>query len=320
MKKNIFCLLAIVFAFAVSSVSAQGLRDVRINEVLVKNESSYADDHANHVGWIELYNSGYSQVNLAGAFLKFKQGDKETIYRIPKTDARTQVAPQGYLVFFADGSSNKGTFHTSFMLDVVDSTRLATLVGINDTIFLLDQGRSVIDFIAYDVNTQVPDVSYGRIKNKEGETVVENLTHVTPMQGNETVEPEPKSEIFRKKDKVGIVMALIAMSVVFTALICLYLIFKQLGKFMTRSVRRKEKEAVVAAANAIKDSGLSAEETMNGEEIAAIAVALRRYSEDLHDLESEIVTINRVARSYSPWSSKIYSMRQLPDHRNVRRK
>lgn len=314
MKKNIFCLLAIVFAFAVSSVSAQGLRDVKINEVLVKNEASYADDHANHVGWIELYNSGYSQVNLAGAFLKFKQGDREVIYRIPKTDARTQVAPQGYLVFFADGSSNKGTFHTNFMLDEVDSTRLATLVGINDTIFLLDQGQSVIDFIAYDVNTQVPDVSYGRIKNEEGETVLENLSHVTPMQSNETVEPKPKSEIFREKDKAGVVMAVIAMSVVFTALLCLFLIFKQLGKFMTRGSRRKEKE-VAAAAKVVKSAITPDDDLMNGEEIAAIAVALRRYSEDLHDLESEIVTINRVARSYSPWSSKIYSMRQLPERR-----
>lgn len=314
MKKNIFCLLAIVFAFAVSSVSAQGLRDVKINEVLVKNEASYADDHANHVGWIELYNSGYSQVNLAGAFLKFKQGDREVIYRIPKTDARTQVAPQGYLVFFADGSSNKGTFHTNFMLDEVDSTRLATLVGINDTIFLLDQGQSVIDFIAYDVNTQVPDVSYGRIKNEEGETVLENLSHVTPMQSNETVEPKPKSEIFREKDKAGVVMAVIAMSVVFTALLCLFLIFKQLGKFMTRGSRRKEKE-VAAAAKVVKSAITPDDDLMNGEEIAAIAVALRRYSEDLHDLESEIVTINRVARTYSPWSSKIYSMRQLPERR-----
>lgn len=314
MKKNIFCLLAIAFAFAVSSVSAQGLRDVKINEVLVKNEASYADDHANHVGWIELYNSGYSQVNLAGAFLKFKQGDREVIYRIPKTDARTQVAPQGYLVFFADGSSNKGTFHTNFMLDEVDSTRLATLVGINDTIFLLDQGQSVIDFIAYDVNTQVPDVSYGRIKNEEGETVLENLSHVTPMQSNETVEPKPKSEIFREKDKAGVVMAVIAMSVVFTALLCLFLIFKQLGKFMTRGSRRKEKE-LAAAAKVVKSAITPDDDLMNGEEIAAIAVALRRYSEDLHDLESEIVTINRVARTYSPWSSKIYSMRQLPERR-----
>lgn len=318
MKKNIFCLLAIVFAFAVSSVSAQGLRDVKINEVLVKNEASYADDHANHVGWIELYNSGYSQVNLAGAFLKFKQGDKEIVYRIPKTDARTQVAPQGYLVFFADGSSNKGTFHTNFMLDEVDSTRLSTLIGINDTIFLLDQGQSVVDFIVYDVNTQVPDVSYGRIKETtpEGDVinVVKNLTHVTPMQSNETVEPTPKSEIFREKDKAGVVMAVIAMSVVFMALLCLYLIFKQLGKFMTRGVRRKEKE-VVAVAKVVKSTVAPDDDLMNGEEIAAIAVALRRYSEDLHDLESEIVTINRVARSYSPWSSKIYSMRQLPERR-----
>lgn len=324
MKKNIIGLLVVVLSLACSSVAAQGLRDVKINEVLVKNQASYADDHANHVGWIELFNSGYSQVNVGGAYLRFKQGDKVITYKIPKTDVRTQMAPQGYLVFFADGSSNKGTFHTNFMLDEVDSTALSSLIGLDDTLELLDQsGNTVVDFVVYDVNTQVPDVSYGRIKDSEGEIIMSSLTSVTPMQSNETIEPTPKSELFRQKDKAGVVMALIAMSVVFMALVMLYLIFKNLGKFMVHSAGRGERkaEAAAAAAGAAgSSSGSSASSAgavrdmeMNGEEIAAIAIALQRYSEDLHDLESEIITINRVARTYSPWSSKIYGVGNRPE-------
>jgi hypothetical protein len=42
---------------------------------------------------------------------------------------------------------------------------------------------------------------------------------------------------------------------------------------------------------------------------AAIAMALYLYTE-LHDEESNILTIERVSRIYSPWSSKYYNMRK----------
>ena len=35
-----------------------------------------------------------------------------------------------------------------------------------------------------------------------------------------------------------------------------------------------------------------------------------------HDTESTILTINKVKRAYSPWSSKIYNLRTLPDRRS----
>ena len=34
-----------------------------------------------------------------------------------------------------------------------------------------------------------------------------------------------------------------------------------------------------------------------------------------HDAESTVLTINKVKRAYSPWSSKIYSLREVPEHR-----
>ena len=49
----------------------------------------------------------------------------------------------------------------------------------------------------------------------------------------------------------------------------------------------------------------------SGEVIAAISAALAEHL-DAHDRESTILTINKVRRAYSPWSSKIYSLRELP--------
>lgn len=48
------------------------------------------------------------------------------------------------------------------------------------------------------------------------------------------------------------------------------------------------------------------------EEAAAIALAINMYKRDLHDMESFTITLKKVSRIYSPWSSKIYTLRQNP--------
>ena len=43
-------------------------------------------------------------------------------------------------------------------------------------------------------------------------------------------------------------------------------------------------------------------------EYAAIATAIHLYGEELHDVENAVLTINKVSRTYSPWSSKIHGL------------
>jgi hypothetical protein len=45
---------------------------------------------------------------------------------------------------------------------------------------------------------------------------------------------------------------------------------------------------------------------------AAIAVALHLFVTEMHDFEKTILTIQKVMRPYSPWSSKIYGLRKSP--------
>ena len=47
-------------------------------------------------------------------------------------------------------------------------------------------------------------------------------------------------------------------------------------------------------------------EVVSETEIAAIAMALNLYYEDVYGDESDIITIKRVVSRYSPWNSKIY--------------
>ncbi len=48
------------------------------------------------------------------------------------------------------------------------------------------------------------------------------------------------------------------------------------------------------------------------ETAAAIALAIHMYQNDLHDQESFTITLKKVSKIYSPWSSKIYTLRQNP--------
>ena len=51
---------------------------------------------------------------------------------------------------------------------------------------------------------------------------------------------------------------------------------------------------------------------LSGEVVAAIVMALYLYTNEIHDQEDPVITMVRVSRTYSPWSSKIYGLRKSP--------
>ncbi|OQA00407.1 MAG: hypothetical protein BWY70_00712 [Bacteroidetes bacterium ADurb.Bin408] len=115
------------------------------------------------------------------------------------------------------------------------------------------------------------------------------------------------SQIFKKMDPWGAGMAIIAMTVVFSALLILYLIFRQIGLRFQSGKKKKEliKQGRFEEAAKLDDAH-------SGEVYAAIGMAMYMYTSDMHDIEEAVLTINKVSRTYSPWSSKIYSLRQTP--------
>ena len=52
---------------------------------------------------------------------------------------------------------------------------------------------------------------------------------------------------------------------------------------------------------------------ISNDKLAAIAIALYKYSESLNHNKLMMYPINKVSKMYSPWSSKIYGLRQLPN-------
>ncbi len=102
-------------------------------------------------------------------------------------------------------------------------------------------------------------------------------------------------------------MALIAISIVATALVLVSLVVKAFGAIMVRIEGRKVK--VVVETPVPKKKPLVQQ---LDEQIAAIALAVKLYQEEQHINESTVITINRASRVYSPWSSKIHGITHLP--------
>ncbi|MBR3678538.1 MAG: OadG family protein [Alistipes sp.] len=106
-----------------------------------------------------------------------------------------------------------------------------------------------------------------------------------------------------------LLMTAIGFSVVFVVLVLLIFIMKIMGWVFTRQKKAKS-VATKGAAAAEEHDAISDQEIA-----AAIITALKLYKSNLHDQESEILTINRITRAYSPWSSKIHGLTQLPERK-----
>lgn len=103
-------------------------------------------------------------------------------------------------------------------------------------------------------------------------------------------------------------------TVVFLALLLLMFVFKKMPQILNLGIGKKIKE--VREKSRSKENGDAEEEKeeryLSGEISAAIATALHLYFKEQHDEESGVITIKRVARTYSPWSSKIYGVNNNP--------
>jgi len=99
----------------------------------------------------------------------------------------------------------------------------------------------------------------------------------------------------------NLIIAAIGYFIVFSALVLLFFVFNNIPKIINIKIRQKLRREGKKEAD---DTDLH----VTGEENAAISAALYLYFNELHDEESNVITIKKVSRIYSPWSSKIYGL------------
>jgi Na+-transporting methylmalonyl-CoA/oxaloacetate decarboxylase gamma subunit len=284
MKINRSFCLVLFSLFSIVAFGALDKKNIVINELLVTNTENLIDEYGNRSGWIELYNPTLRTIDIGGYYLT-NDTLNASKYKIPVGDDLTLIPPLSHVIFFADNDSQNGIFHTNFTLN--ESNYIA----------IFDQdGITMIDAIFYPSDLPA-NSSYGRLIDGEKDWGV--FVKVTPETNNSFVDKSQASKDFAETDPYGIVLAVASMSVVFLALLLLYALFSLTAKFslyITKNrVRQTTKVEVI-------------EEHTPGEVYASIAMALHEYQQEVHDVEDTILTIQRVAKTYSPWSSKIYGI------------
>lgn len=310
MSRQRIITLVLLIAVGLGIASAQGRRGLRINEVMVANDStSVVDDFGKYSAWVELFNSTFGPLEISSVYLT-NDSTKPTLYPVPLGDVNTEIPTRQHVLFWADGEPNKGTFHMEFTLTPGQDNYIA--------IFDAD-GKTLIDEIVVPASLK-PGQTYARKRDGEGgvnnpadwevRDGSENL-YITPSSNNIIKSENDKVKMFAEQDENGFAMAVMAMGIVFAALLVLAICFYIISK-IGESVSRRQK--IKAFADEEDHDPEHAATSDSGEVIAAIAMALRDHLE-AHDRENTVLTINKVRRSYSPWSSKIYNMREMPQRK-----
>ncbi len=318
MNKKGLVLLLFVFTLSLSAFAQH--KGLRITEVMVENKSNITDEYGNRHAWIELYNTTRKSMQISTVFItneRVPEGqtpDKTKMYTIPQNDKNTKIPHLQQAVFFADGDPWKGTFHVNFELKP----------GLENYIALYDaDGITKLDEVVVPANLPA-DQSYARTIEIEDWHKVESnnfdasqwefrsgfdkKTAITPGVNNTVIELNDKIEKFQKLDSSGVMLTIMAMAIVFSALILLSVCFYIFGKINANIA--KKKKAIAQGKSEIEDH--SDIENDSSEAIAAITMALYQHL-NAHDYEDTVLTINKVKRAYSPWSSKIYTLRETPN-------
>lgn len=153
MKFLLFAVIAVALLASCSDSSTDPDDDeivLRINEFMASNDFGPVDENGEHGDWIEIYNDGDNDVDLAGMYIS-DDADTLTVWQIPASkSSETTVEAGGYLVLWADKDPDAGALHVNIKLS-----------GSGEDIVLTDSdGTTVLDGLSYDAQTT--DVSYGR--------------------------------------------------------------------------------------------------------------------------------------------------------------
>lgn len=127
------------------------------NEICTKN-SVYLDEYRQTEDWIEFYNAGKEDVDMAGLYLS-RSIDTLGMYEIPSGhEAMTTIPAGGFLIVWADNDTEQGAMHANFKLPFETSKTLILSKKQDDGSFV------ILDSITYQVHAKHD--SYARFVEK----------------------------------------------------------------------------------------------------------------------------------------------------------
>ena len=303
-----------------STVFGQGARNIVINEVLTNNTASIQDEFGEREAWIELENTSFTTYNIRGMYITTDRSVldpnmsvPERIKRmsvIPNGDARTSLGGRQHVVFFGNSNPAKGKLHLSLKVPMSEPVWIALYNG---------NAVELIDSVS--IPALAADQSYAR----QGQRwTVKSAQNVTPGIENFIKTDETKDAKLKREDPYGLGITLLAMGIVFTCLAVLFVFFMLFGLLMRHMETAKkvanqqpikpitktvEKTAEIGhKTGVILQEGLKTKGIDKEVYMAVIGMALKQYEDDVHDVESGVITIKQKSSS---WNDEFLQMTQF---------
>lgn len=317
---NKFGLLLCSVLVTVTSVDAQMHESIKLNEVMTNNTANLKDEYGYCGAWVEIVNTSHTTYNIRGMFITTDRSvlDKnmdvpERMRRmsiIPSGDARTNLSGHQHLILYLNSNPAKGMMHLTAPADSLTPVWIALYNG---------NGVDLIDSVT--VPVMAVNHSFARSSDGAGEWEVKPEDAVTPGISNYIKIKESKISKLKREDPHGFGITVLAMGIVFFCLALLFVFFYFFGIFMrTRhtvakiqpvkaGVKTVEKTVEIGHKTGVMlQDGLKSKGIDKEIYIAVIAMALKQYQDDVHDVESGVITIRH---HQTEWNSEIMQITQF---------
>ena len=124
------------------------IAELKINELLAKNDSINVDEVGEFDDWVEFFNPTDQPLNMSGLYLT---DDLTNLTKWKFPDSMDVIMPEGYLLIWCDEDETQGIKHTNFKLNTDGEMLVLTRAN----------GITIIDSISF--GAQSSNQSYGRI-------------------------------------------------------------------------------------------------------------------------------------------------------------
>ena len=225
-------------------------------------------------------------------------------YQLPKSNA-LKISANDFLIIYLDTTKH---FHPTVAPLSTETGYLA---------LVLSDGRTIVDSLIYDPKLIKDGEFLSRTIDGSGDWKITDIS--TPLLSNDLKVYESPNEVVKRLDPYGIGISIICFVIVIIILIILYLAFYYLWK-IKMPVAKTKKIEIQKEGEDFKTVIIHNEEEISGEVLAAIGTALHLYLLSMHDYENGIITIKKVTKAYSPWSSKLYNLTPTPQKINLPKK
>ena len=314
-------MLGVLLAASPIAADAQIENSIKINEVMTNNSASLKDEYGQSEAWIEIANVSHTTYNIRGMYITTDRSVLDPTMSVPERVKRMSIIPNGeprtslsalqHLVLFCNSQPAKGALHLTAKVDSVKPVWIALYNG--NGVDLLDS-----------VPVMAVNQSFARHADGSAKWEVKPADAVTPGISNYITVEESKIAKLKREDPHGFGITVLAMGIVFFCLALLFVFFTFFGMFMRHQnavkkvgnvqpikagVKTVEKTIEVASkTSTLLQDGLKLKGIDKEVYIAVISMALKQYQDDVHDVESGIITIKP---KNTDWNQELPQMTQF---------